>query len=230
MTSIDKRSNRRGLAAVAVAASICAATLGSSTTSAARGDAASGCRPAGSTTLAADGRARVYSVPLPRAGFVEAVRIFGCTFASGRPLPLGSAGLGVAKRSLDPKGIALHAPWVAYSATEHGVDTNQVWVVVRNLRNGRVKLTHDAAPELDAVEKISAVTDIAVSGSGGVAWISSAGSLGSHASGREVAAVDSNGTYTVLDNAAGIDPHSLALSGQQLTWTDAGARHSATLR
>ena len=241
MTSTNQWGNRRRVTAAVMTISICAAALIGSpaSSSATSGASASGCKPAGSTTLANDGKARIYSVPTPLAGRPEArslefVRIFGCLFATGRPVLLGSTEptgkppQTPTSGSLDLKAISLQAPWVGYASTYSGTDFNQVRVVVRNLRTGKVKLFRQAGPPLDEPETFSAVTDLAVGGSGSLAWIGRSSSIGG-ASAREVASVDSSGAFTVLDEAANIDLHSLALQGQRLSWTDGGAAHSAQL-
>lgn len=199
------------------------------------------CRPAGSRTVANDGRARIYSVPFPTerpsASSSGPAFLYGCMFATRRPVLLGATEQN-SRRSgkpnggaIDPKLVSLHAPWVAYPSSYSIESANQLWVTLRDLRTGKVKLIHPAEPELAAILKTNAVTDLAVGANGSFAWISVAEGLGTEigAEAREVAAVDSSGNYTELDTATDIARRSLTLSGQQLSWSDNGSPHSVLL-
>jgi hypothetical protein len=199
------------------------------------------CKPAGSKTVANDGRARIYSLPFPRerplASTSAPALLYGCMFATRRPVPLGATEQNPTKPgiptsgAIDPKLVSLHAPWVAYSSSYSIEYAPQLWIILRDLRTGKVKKIHSAEPELAAIYKTNVVTDVAAGENGSIAWISIAEGLGLQAGveAREVAAVDSSGNYTELDTAANIDLRSVVLSGQQLTWSDGGVPHSALL-
>jgi hypothetical protein len=199
------------------------------------------CRPAGSRTVANDGRSRIYSVPFPTerpSGSISGpALLYGCMFATRHPVLLGTTEQNSRRPgkpnggAIDPKLVSLHAPWVAYPSSYSIEYANQLWVTLRDLRTGNVKLIHPAEPELAAIYKTNAVTDVAVGANGSFAWISVAEGFGTEAGAeaREVAAVDSSGNYTELDTATDIARRSLTLSGQQLSWFDNGSTHSALL-
>lgn len=200
------------------------------------GISSSKCRPVGSKTIAIEARARVYSLPLrgKRAEQnPEDVRVLGCLFNTGHALPLGTTrgNLGDFKPSagaVNPKVAAATAPFAAYSTESFGIDFNQTWVIVRNLNTGEVLQTANASPKI-GVEPESFVTDMVVTNSGKVAWISQGGSLAGGHRGGEVALSAPSQPTEVLEEGDGIDSDSLELHGSRLTWTSEGIQHSAEM-
>jgi hypothetical protein len=228
-----RRSRRLALAA------LCALPLlpSSSDSQATVGVGSPKCRSAAGTTLAAGRRARLYSVPTrgPWAeSSPESVRVLGCLYGSWPPLELGASSYtqagshDPAKDRINPEAVALAAPMAAYSTSFQEVDFSRNWVVVRDLRSGAVLTVAGAHPAV-GVEPASAVTDIAVTRSGAVAWISSGRSLGGSGRGSEVGVAAPGGSAAVLDEGDGIDPESLQLKDGTLTWTDEGAPRSAPI-
>jgi hypothetical protein len=185
------------------------------------------CAPAGSRTLATDGRARVYSVPLGSGA--GSVRVFGCMFATAKPVSLGTTSLAADAATIEPRTVALTSPWAAYSLSEQGSVFGEVYVALKNLRTGKAKRKADAGLDQLGPGKSSAVTDIVVSAAGAVAWIVTGSAEGPPRQAREIVAIDSTGVRRTLDAAADIDPHSLVLRRHRLSWTDGGVRHSAAL-
>lgn len=199
------------------------------------------CRPAGSKTVANDGRSRVYSLQPLRATHSGPARLFGCILATGHFVLLGSTEQTPGEKAaptaggIDPKVVSLHTPWVAYSSSYSFTYDNQIWVVLRNLRTGKVKRTHEveptppADPDPPPVGGQNSVTDVVVGQSGSIAWIGIQRLSDGEIRAREVAALDSSSAYTQLDTAADIDLHSLTLRGRQLSWSDDDTPHSAVL-
>jgi hypothetical protein len=199
---------------------------------AAVGISSSKCLPVGSTALARDKHARIYS--LPTRGTVaeqnpESVRVLGCLFGSGHALLLGTTVFtGRRNSQIATEAFDVATPMAAYSIVFQGVDSRSVYVVVRNLRDGEKVSEFSGAPSV-GVEQISSVTDIEVNSSGSVAWIGQGHSLGSGANGAEVAVGAPSQPAEVLDKGNSIAPKSLELKGNTLSWIDAGTRRTAPM-
>lgn len=193
------------------------------------------CRPLDSKTLASDSRGRIYSRPLrgPNAEQdLEGARVVGCLFNPSHLVMLGTTRYVStrypAKETINPEVAAIAAPFAAYSTSFQGVDFNRVWAVVRNLRTGEVVDVAETSPGV-GVEHVSSVTDLAISASATVAWISQGRSLAGGRRNSEVAFSVSGQPTTILDEGDKIDPHSLELHGNKLTWLDEGVEHSAEM-
>jgi hypothetical protein len=240
MTSADRRNRvntrpRFIFAAVAIVTA-CTAWLGLSASSDALGVPVppDTCLGAGKT-LARDGQALVYSVPIAiekKASTPQPrpVNVFGCSLRTGKAILLGSTAIDLtgAHMMIDSRIVVLSGSRVAYSLTEGGEDFNQVYVALRNLVTGKVERRPNAGPGPLGPENFSKVTKIGVNKAGAFAWISTGSSIGGD-SADEVAAVNTTGEEVVFDTAADIDLHSLKLQGDRLSWTDGGAPHSAVL-
>lgn len=124
--------------------------------------------------------------------------------------------------------VRLAPPFVAYSWFYVSEDLRRAGVAVKNLKLGSAVTEYRPV----TVPVIStSVPALVLAPNGAVAWTS----LGWHdalASGVEVVQVNSgrNGRSTVLDEGPEIDYHSLALTGNRLSWTDGGTTRRATLR
>lgn len=241
----DAKRDNRGIcwlrimpAAIAASTALCAASLSlaSASSGAATALPAETCTPPGSRTLAHDAQARVYSLPAPtegpRASAAEPkpINVYGCTLAAGKTVLLGSTAIDLTgdRLMIDPHALALSGSRVAYSLTEGGTDSNQVYVALRNLATGKLERRPNASPGPLGPENFSKVTRVVLSNAGALAWVSTGSSITGEGA-REVAAVDSSGQARTLDTAANIDPRSLALRGHRLSWTDGGVGHSAVL-
>jgi hypothetical protein len=193
------------------------------------------CRPLDSKTLASDRRGRIYSRPLrgPNAEQdPEGARVVGCLFSPSHLMTLGTTRYVStqypAKETINPEVAAIAAPFAAYSTSFQGVDFNRVWAVVRNLRTDQVINVVPASPHV-GVEPVSSITDLTVTASATVAWISQGRSLAGRRRNAEVAFSVPGQPTTILDEGDGIDPHSLELEGSTLTWIDEGTRRSASM-
>jgi hypothetical protein len=101
------------------------------------------------------------------------------------------------------------------------------YAVVRDLTTGKFLHrvpTGTFQPPRAGVIGAGAITTIVVKRDGAAAWITDT----RQASRYEVHVVDRNGARTVV-SSSDISPHSLALGGSTIYWTQAGVAHSAPL-
>jgi hypothetical protein len=203
------------------------------------------CGPATGKTLVAGRQARIYSLPGPEPPETE--HIIGCLVATGQSQILNSAVRAKTapvrgrRPSVETEAISLHAPWVAYAESFHGIDTGQLLVTALNLRSGAA--AYCPVGGWQAPHRRVSVTGVALKRNGSVAWIGAgsahepdgreaepiSGSLVYGPLEPEIVACDTTGEH-VLDSGEGIDLNSLALRSSILTWTNAGATRSAWLR
>lgn len=225
----------RPIARVALGAA-CALLLAASFASSAPaiGVSSSKCQPVGSKTLVRDAHARVYSLPTRGSDFErdpESVRVFGCLFGTGRSSLLGKTIEGLINGSagtINAEALAVATPFAAYSTTRLGIDFNDVSVEVRNLRTGAVFTVQRPIPVF-RVEQVSLVTDIVVTSTGTAAWIGQGRSLAGGGRRTTVSLAPPGQTATLLDEGSSVDPHSLGLHGNQLTWLSEGMLRSAEM-
>lgn len=214
---------RSRIAILAVAALVCA--CGSSSARPASSDAGSGaprhaslpCGPGSARTLAADRTARVY---------VAGQRVLGCARGAGRSYVLGERANCLRAWRVAP--VALSGELVAYGAERCGVDTGSSEVVVRSLRDGRLRGRAAANTVPLGVEAYVSVTALALARDGAVAWISSGGSIMSHRRLVAVHTLDRHGVRTLATGGA-IVPGRLRLRGRTVSWLAGGHWHSAAL-
>jgi membrane protease YdiL (CAAX protease family) len=131
--------------------------------------------------------------------------------------------------------FALAGSIVAYQefqneeGTFSSAEGHESWqIIVRDLRSGRVvREVPTGTPTPPSPRLIGAgfATEIVVKSDGALAWIVESGVL---PSAFEVHAVDWAGSR-LLASGSDIDPHSLALSGNTLYWTQGGSALSAFL-
>lgn len=107
--------------------------------------------------------------------------------------------------------------------------SGEAWVVVRDLRTGRVLHnvpTGTQSPPVPHFVGAGEATTIVVKRDGAVAWIVESKCLGGE---YQVHALDEDGER-VLASGRDIAPRSLALVGSTLYWTQGGKPYSATLK
>jgi hypothetical protein len=216
---------RRSAAALGAAVALLAATPALATTPKSR---LARCAPRHSRVVAADAQAEVYV--LPESAKLQ-INVAGCvvgqrqTHVLGRPFGASTEGAGGIERA------TIAGTVVGYEQSQvPGVNQDTAsynWIVVRDLRTGRV--VHKVptgerrgANPLGSVGAGRAVT-IVVKADGAVAWIAEPLS-GEY----EVHALDRQGERLVA-HGPDVEPHSLALRGSTLSWEEAGARSSAIL-
>lgn len=193
--------------------------------------------PAGKT-LAMGAHARVHSLPFrgPRAEkHPEGVRLIGCLPETEKFLQMGTnidtfSGPSPVDLPVNPDAAAVSAPLAAYSTTFNGIDFNYAYAIVRNLSTGEVLQVAEADPR-GGVEQSTTVTDLALRGSGTVAWISQGVFVagGGFAHTAEVAFAVPGQEAVTLDENKTIGLHSLEIHGGRVTWLDGGVRHSAEM-
>jgi hypothetical protein len=127
--------------------------------------------------------------------------------------------------------IALTGRKVGYASTAIAVDSGCASITVFDVGSRRTVLVlPQVACSIDAgIIKQEEVANLLVSSRGSVAWIVSRGRDG-RTSGFDVHSADAHGPIRVLDKGIGIDPKSLRLVGNTLTWENAGQPMSSNLR
>lgn len=159
--------------------------------------------------------------------------VYGCTLARGRVFRLGefpTEGSCGPSGCIDIKQETLTGTLVAYERfSTDGEGESSFWIIVRDLRSGR---TLHRVPTGTPVSPNTQVTgngfasDIAVKGDGAVAWINE-NEVGK-AIEYQVHALDRTGNR-LFATGTDIDPHSLALAGSTLYWTQGGKPFSTRL-
>lgn len=152
---------------------------------------------------------------------VALTELWGCRQGVGRRFLLAADVDGIDGTWL---ALRLAGPFVAYGAYEANSCARYmncppgyrptVFTAVVNLRTGEHHLSMDRPPTRDA---------LVLTSSGAIAWIAL-----QPGGGFQVRAYDPGGER-VLDSGAGLDPDSLRLADNTITWTNAGVRHSATI-
>jgi hypothetical protein len=172
--------------------------------------------------IAAGPQAEVYEV----LGVNGGSEVFGCAFGrSPYVLGLPFAGSATGGGGIDREVLAGQV--VAYEESS----SKRFQVVVRDLRTGRVlhrvPTGTPSAPPLEV--GVGPTPEIVVKSNGAVAWITDNLALVKPQSDYfEVRALDKMGGR-VLAAGTDVDPHSLALVGSILYWTEGGKPFSTTL-
>jgi hypothetical protein len=193
------------------------------------------CPPGHSELIAADAQAQVYEAFDPAE---EGFKVYGCAYGHKRSYGLGLpfAASGTAGGGVDEETLA--GPVVAYEESA-GSETSAVEggsgfavVVVRDLRTARVlhrvPTGTPSVPDPSHVG-VGAVVALVVKSNGAVAWIVHNLKRSTEKSSYyEVHELDKAGG-TVLASGMEIAPHSLALAGSTLYWTQGGKPASAPL-
>jgi hypothetical protein len=206
---------------------------------------AAACRRGQSRVIVADTQAEVYKARKPDS-LPEYIGVWGCAYGHAHPTFLGSlpecGGGGPCGGTIKE---TLTGPLVAYEQYAVRESESEWYVIVRDLRTGRV--IHSAptgtvltpAHECDTPGRCQGVgptTTIVLKSDGAVAWIAededrSTGLDGTpeHRVYWDVESLDQSGSR-LLASGFDIDPHSLALAGSTLYWTQAGKPFSAQLK
>ena len=244
----DSLKSMRPTALIAISAFAALSVVGSA--SAAHGDhkAPAKCPPGHTHLIVADGQAEVYLRPEGSgpSGY-EPTEIFGCTYADRRSYSLGGPPGYSSRGGGEATHYTLDGSILAYETygelTFPAPEGFQEWhVVVENLRTGRVLHevpTGTASAQATTSESsgirqpryvgVGPVVTLVVKSDGAVAWIVDNEIPAQHVPAEyEVHAVDKTGSR-LLASGAEIDPHSLALAGSTLYWTQGGKPMSSKL-
>jgi hypothetical protein len=192
--------------------------------------------------VAADARATAFRFGPHHRPHEERPVYRGCVNGRSRAWILGEvAGRGSAEGYRNISQLVIAGTTVAFlytSAFTPGFGEAKIewFVVVRDLRSGRTlhrvttgtkpRFPGSSSPEENPIRFIGGgqTTTIVVTSDGAVAWI-----VDTEGSPRyQVRAVDKSGDR-LLAAGSGIDPHSLALAGSHLYWTEGGVAMSTTL-
>jgi hypothetical protein len=215
--------------AVALLAAVSASARGAHRRAAPR------CPPRHSHLLAADAQAQVYEAPeVGETGVLpESLGIYGCAYGRRKHYQLGSPPANGSATGGGPSGtrlITLAGRIVAYEDYAlTGQTPNAAYddvVLVRNLGNGLLVHEVPTGPALEP-EHVGRgrAAAIVLKADGSVAWING---FGLNPSRYEVHALDRSGER-VLASGPDVAPHSLALAGNTLYWTQGGKPFSASL-
>jgi hypothetical protein len=161
----------------------------------------------------------------------ESSFVYGCAFVRGRSFELGRyaadpCGPGIC---VDIEQEVLAGPLAAYGYFSVKGEKQTYLIIVRDLRNDHVLHqvpTGLSFPPDPHVTGNGPASSISLKSNGSVAWIT-ADSVG-ETTHYEVHALDKTGNR-LLATGTDIDPHSLALAGSTLYWTQAGRPYSTSL-
>jgi hypothetical protein len=195
------------------------------------------CPPGHSHLITADTQAQVYLRPEGSGppGDFQPEEIFGCAYGAKRLYALGgppgfSSQGGGELTHYTLAGVVL--AYESFGLTDFpgpGLPERQRHVVVTNLRTGRMLQRVPTGTSSPSSVGVGPVVTLVVKSDGAVAWIAgNTKEADEHATSYEVHAVDRTGNR-LLASGAEIDPHSLALAGSTLYWTQGGKPASAVL-
>jgi len=198
--------------------------------------------------VAADSQAEVYIAREPffaedgrhkRLGTLVSYR--GCAYPSRRSFRLGIVGVGSARGGVSTEHVTLAGLFVAYESGRVVVESEADFhVVVRNLRTGRTLTSVPTGVPLGSrphYTGVGPVRTMVLNSNGAVAWIATddlRSERVEHETGHEadyydLYALDRSGER-LLACGTDLDPHSLAVAGSILYWTQGPKPFSATLR
>jgi hypothetical protein len=197
------------------------------------------CVPPRVPVVAADPQAVLYLAPENRE-YPEFLSVYGCSHKTGRSYSLGAVppSVGTPSGGGGVRLATLDGTMAAYAAGSGGPAGASWLVVVRDLSSGkvvhRVPSGTPAHPEPPRTSNglpvgyvgIGPVESLVLKDDGALAWIAQDDFVG-HAS-YQVHALDKTGGR-VLAEGPEVEPHSLALAGSTLYWTQDGKPMSTTL-
>jgi hypothetical protein len=178
------------------------------------------CPPRGQVVIAEDAAMRVYRPKLTALDETEQP-VVACLLRSRIRMTLSRGG--------PPGMLVIEGSVAAYVTSRRtGVDTSISKLVVVNVARRAVLREAPAGRAVDAGFVFSeAVSDLAVTAQGAVAWIVS--HSGFAGSGAVVMAAPPTGPAVVLDHGAGVEPQSMYIGGGEVHWVDGGANRAAPL-
>jgi hypothetical protein len=186
------------------------------------------CPPAHWPVVVADAQAQLYVQPASLVEPFTPEEVYGCAYSTKRSYDLGPApgqcgGGGGGCASVRHEVLA--GPMVAYEqfAASNAHETADWKVLVRNLRTGAIVHREPTGTAVTPNDIGAGPTvEIVVKSDGAVAWTNT------EELSYQVHAVDETGSR-LLASGSDIDPHSLALAGSTLYWTQGGQPYSAPL-
>jgi hypothetical protein len=177
--------------------------------------------------IAADAQAEVYGVRKNS----ETIEYRGCVYGQKRSFDVGGVTecIGTGGACGGTRNVTLAGPIAAREQFVASPVLGTKWVIdVQDLRTGRTLYRVPSGVTFPPNPKFvgdGPTTSIVVKSDGAVAWIVDTVQKDER---YQVHAVDKAGSR-VLATGSDIDPHSLALAGSTLYWTEGGRPYSATL-
>ena len=227
----------RRVATSIVAVLVLLLQVGSASAAPARHKANAKCPPGRSRLITADTQAQVYVRPGGSGphGVYQAEEIFGCAYGGKRSYSLGgppgfdAEGGGESSHYTLAGVILASENFGLQDFPAPGLPERERYVEVENLRSGRLLRKVPTGTSSSNSVGVGPVVTLVVKSDGAVAWIAgNTKEAAEHATSYEVHAVDDTGNR-LLSSGADIDPHSLALGGSTLYWTQGGKPMSAVL-
>jgi hypothetical protein len=191
------------------------------------------CAPKHAKILVSNAQVQVYEGPDRNREGLPA--IYGCarlrhrSYVLGEP-PLFSSSGGGGIRDETLAGTMVAYEEISANESPEGEGTATYLVLVRNLQNGRwVRRAFTGIARESRYKGVGPLTALVLKSDGSVAWIASVAGLSGYVPPEyEVHALDKSGSR-LLASGTEIDPHSLALKGSALSWTQTGKPFSAIL-
>ncbi|MGH2851650.1 MAG: hypothetical protein ACRDLP_13650 [Solirubrobacteraceae bacterium] len=192
-----------------------AVVLGAAVAAADASSAPSSCAPPHAKILATSGNARIYSLT---------GAIYGClghrdTLLAGGPSSGPATRVGV---------YALAGRYAGTDVVQMGVDTLSSTVFVTDLGSGGTVATAAATTPENRAESFTSVSALKVTSSGALAWIGRRSAVGVPKATFEVHTLR-GGSNHLLATSTAIAPHSLALKGSTLSWSQGGRTRTARM-
>lgn len=197
-----------------------------------------GCPPNGRhTVIAADSQAEVYGIKKS----TDAIEYRGCVYGHSRSFAVGfiEECLGTGGACGGTRHITLAGTLVAREEFVASPVLGTKWFVeVEDLRDGRVLHKVPTGVPLEPEQKyvgVGEVEALVIKANGAVAWVARDSERSFHVGSVDevrhfdIGAVDETG-YHLVATGSDIDPHSLALAGSTLYWTQGGVPLSTTLK
>ena len=191
------------------------------------------CAPRHARIIVSNTQVQVYEGPDRNREGLPA--IYGCARSRHRSYVLGEPPLFSSSGGGGMRDETLAGTMVAYeeiTANElpEGEGTATYLVLVRNLQNGRwVHRAFTGVARESRYKGVGPLTALVLKPDGSVAWIASVAGLSGYVPAEyEVHALDKSGSR-LLASGTEIDPHSLALKGSALSWTEHEQLFSTTL-
>ena len=191
------------------------------------------CAPKHARIIVSNAQVQVYKGPDRNREGLPA--IYGCARSGHRSYVLGemamfssAGGGGIDHETLAGTMVAYEE--ISGNPLPEGGSEKSWLVLVRDLRTGRwIHRAFTGVARVPKDEGVGPLTALVLKSDGSVAWIANVGGLSGYAPAEyEVHALDKSGSR-LLASGKEIDPHSLALKGSALSWTQTSKPFSTIL-
>ncbi|MEA2224599.1 MAG: hypothetical protein QOH83_2975, partial [Solirubrobacteraceae bacterium] len=179
------------------------------------------CSLKGTRTLAANRHVRVFVA-------TDAMQVLACRRSASRAYLIGDRGECQNSAAIDTAVVA--GTFAAINVRTCSLTHAEAGIGLVDLRNGHVAYATNALTTPSLESETDAIRGMVVTPRGRVAW------LALRRTGLQTLAIEvrrrAHGPdrhSALLDSGTGIDPRSLRRRGGRVVWTNAGARHSASM-